>query len=256
MTTNASNAAGSLPASNAWRVRERASFWVVQLAPFVLALAAYSAALFVMSPDATGDEPHYMVAAQSLAYDGDLDLTNDYASRERTERVAGSLALDTYGHAADYRDSGELRPLRGIGMATLARAGRCVGRGDGRAPADGAHRRAPRRSVVSVAQGSRLSPEVRSSGLGRGGVLLPGARVLQPGLPRASRRPAHRHCSPSDGEARVFPACARRRINRRRFARVVARALHSRFPPACSSGSSLPRAGLLCRELPTRERPG
>jgi len=118
MSTNASGADGSLPASDAWRMSERASFWLVQLAPFVLALVVYSAALFVMHPDATGDEPHYMVAAQSLAYDGDLDLTNDYASRERTVEVFGTTLAGSV-HGADYRDTGQLRPIRGIGMAAL-----------------------------------------------------------------------------------------------------------------------------------------
>ncbi len=117
MTTNAGNAVGSRKASNARRSSDRASFWVVQVAPFLLALAAYSAAFLVMRPDATGDEPHYLIAAQSIAFDGDLDLLNDYLSRERTLRAYDSFPLSP--HAADYRDSGQLRPVRGIGMATL-----------------------------------------------------------------------------------------------------------------------------------------
>ena len=43
-----------------------ASYWAWQLAPFVVALVAYAGALFVMNPAATGDEPHYLVAAQSV----------------------------------------------------------------------------------------------------------------------------------------------------------------------------------------------
>ncbi|MBL8057843.1 MAG: hypothetical protein JNK29_14160 [Anaerolineales bacterium] len=31
---------------------------------------------------ATGDEPHYLLAAHSLAFDGDLDLANNYANRD------------------------------------------------------------------------------------------------------------------------------------------------------------------------------
>lgn len=119
MSTNASTPAGSLPASKAWPVGERTSFWVVQLAPFVLALVAYAAAFFVMTPDATGDEPHYLVAAQSVAYDGDLDLVNDYGNPERTLEVFGVFPFGPDTHAADYRDSGQLRPVRGIGLSTL-----------------------------------------------------------------------------------------------------------------------------------------
>ncbi len=71
-----------------------------------------------MNPTATGDEPHYMVAAQSLAYDGDLDL--DERLREQRADAGGvrhQVAPSI--HAADYRDSGQLRPVRGIGMAAL-----------------------------------------------------------------------------------------------------------------------------------------
>ena len=38
----------------------------------------------------TGDEPHYQIMAHSLAFDRDLDLTNDYAdvrSRDRKSVV-------------------------------------------------------------------------------------------------------------------------------------------------------------------------
>jgi hypothetical protein len=90
-----------------------------QLAPFVLALAALTAAFLAMRPDTTGDEPHYLLVAESIAFDGDLDLTNDYASRERTLRVTTSFPLDPFRHAADYDDSGRLRPLHGVGLSAL-----------------------------------------------------------------------------------------------------------------------------------------
>jgi hypothetical protein len=100
-------------------VHGRAARWAVELAPFAVALVAYLVAFAAMQPDATGDEPHYLLAAQSVAFDGDLDLTNDYASRERTLRATTSFPLSPVPHAADYRDSGQLRPIRGIGMSTL-----------------------------------------------------------------------------------------------------------------------------------------
>ena len=70
-------------------VRRRAWLWPLlgQLAPFALALAVLGTAYLVMRPDTAGDEPHYLLAAESIAFDGDLDLTNDYASRERTLSV-------------------------------------------------------------------------------------------------------------------------------------------------------------------------
>jgi hypothetical protein len=117
--TDFSEAGSARPASTAWRVPERATFWLWQLAPFAVALVAYVTAFYVMSPGATGDEPHYLVAAQSVAYDGDLDLANDYASPERTLEVFGISPFGPDTHAADHRDTGQLRPVRGIGMSTL-----------------------------------------------------------------------------------------------------------------------------------------
>jgi hypothetical protein len=93
------------------------------LAPFVVAFAVYLLAFQVMDPATTGDEPHYLLAAESIAFDGDVDLTNDYASRERTLRVFSVFPLDHNLHAADYKDSGELRPLHGVGLPALLAPG-------------------------------------------------------------------------------------------------------------------------------------
>lgn len=100
---------------------ERLSLWplLAQLAPFVLALAAFFAAFLAMRPDSSGDEPHYLLVAQSIVFDGDVDLTNDYASRERTLRVVNGFPLDSAAHAADYDGSGRLRPLHGVGLSAL-----------------------------------------------------------------------------------------------------------------------------------------
>ena len=89
----------------------------LELIPFTAAFAVFLAVFFVMRPEATGDEPHYLMVAQSIAYDGDVDLANDYASRERTLRVASSFPLDTYHQVVDY--SGELRPVHGGGLSAL-----------------------------------------------------------------------------------------------------------------------------------------
>src|SRR4051812_40223653 len=103
------------------RARERLTVrhLAISLAPFALALVAYLVAYEVMNPSSSGDEPHYLLVAESIAFDGDLDLTNDYASKERTLRVVNVWPLGTVPHAADYTGSGELRPLHGVGLSVL-----------------------------------------------------------------------------------------------------------------------------------------
>jgi hypothetical protein len=91
----------------------------LELVPFAAAFAVFLAAFLAMRPEPTGDEPHYLMVAQSIAYDGDVDLANDYASRERTLRVATTFPLDTYHQVVDYTGSGHLRPVHGGGLAVL-----------------------------------------------------------------------------------------------------------------------------------------
>lgn len=102
-------------------MRRRAWLWPLlgQLAPFALALAVLGTAFLFMRPDTAGDEPHYLLAAQSLAFDGDLDVANDYRSRERTRRIVKAFPLETFRHAADLNGSGKLRPLHGVGLSVL-----------------------------------------------------------------------------------------------------------------------------------------
>ena len=89
------------------------------LAPLVLAFAAYLTVQVYVNPGTTGDEPHYLLVAESIAFDGDVDMRNDYASRERTLRVVNVFPLDYNVQAAVYKDSGELRPLHGVGVSAL-----------------------------------------------------------------------------------------------------------------------------------------
>ena len=102
-------------------LRGRESLWPLlrHLVPFGVALAVFTSAFLVMRPDSTGDEPHYLMVAQSLAFDRDLDLTNDYASRKRTLRVVNSFPLETFRHAEDITGSGKRRPLHGVGLSIL-----------------------------------------------------------------------------------------------------------------------------------------
>ena len=115
-----SEAVDSRPAKGV-RTRERVSLWAVarQLAPFGLAFAVYLAAFLVMRPATAGDEPHYLLVAESIAYDGDVEVANDYANRERTLRVVDQFPLSTQFQAAVYTKSGDLRPLHGVGLSAV-----------------------------------------------------------------------------------------------------------------------------------------
>jgi hypothetical protein len=121
VATEMSSTVESRPGSNASRIRERLSFWSVveRLAPFVLAFGVFLTVFRVMHPETTGDEPHYLLVAESIAYDGDVDLTNDYASRDRTLRVVNVFPLPHDLQAADYTGSGQLRPAHGVGLSAF-----------------------------------------------------------------------------------------------------------------------------------------
>ena len=125
MATEAEQVLGSRPEASGRRFGERLSVWgiVTQLAPFALAFAVYLAVFLVMRPETTGDEPHYLIIAESLAFDGDVSLANDYASRERVLRVVTQFPLPKLFQARVYTESGEVRPTHGVGLpAVLAPA--------------------------------------------------------------------------------------------------------------------------------------
>jgi hypothetical protein len=94
---------------------------MVGLIPFAAAFAVYLFVFLEIRPGATGDEPHYLITAESIAYDLDVDLRNDYASAHRVLRMVNVFPLGP--DAFVYKKSGELRPLRGVGLpAVLAPA--------------------------------------------------------------------------------------------------------------------------------------
>jgi hypothetical protein len=121
MATSLEEGLGPGPPTPVQVVRNGLSLWRVVgwLAPLVVAFAAYLMVYDAMNPVTTGDEPHYLLVAESIAFDGDVDLRNDYASRERTLRVVGVFPLPPNLQAAVYKDSGELRPLHGVGLSAL-----------------------------------------------------------------------------------------------------------------------------------------
>src|SRR5262245_60252522 len=62
-------------------------------------------------PGGEGDAPHYLIIAHSLAFDGDLDLSNDYGAGTKLV-FEGTLAPEL--HA---RPSGSaLRPVHDVGL--------------------------------------------------------------------------------------------------------------------------------------------
>ena len=65
---------------------------------------------------ASGDEPHYLMTAESLVTDGDLDLANNYT--HGNNRVFEGMRLEAGAHARSGKD-GRLRPVHDIGLPLL-----------------------------------------------------------------------------------------------------------------------------------------
>ena len=63
---------------------------------------------------ASGDEPHYLMIAQSIVADHDIDLANNYARNDG--RLFGHDGLAAGLHALPSR-TGRLRPIHDIGLA-------------------------------------------------------------------------------------------------------------------------------------------
>lgn len=89
------------------------------LAATLLAAAAFSAIIVTRPLPITGDEPHYLLATQSLLEDGDLDLTDDYDARTYRSYYSGVLeprhvAIGTFGQQYSFH---------GIGVSVLVLPG-------------------------------------------------------------------------------------------------------------------------------------
>ena len=63
-----------------------------------------------------GDEPHYMMISQSLIFDGNLDLTNNYADKNNIIQNGG---LDLSSNHIKSNKDGKYYPLHDIGMPLL-----------------------------------------------------------------------------------------------------------------------------------------
>ena len=64
----------------------------------------------------TGDEPHYLVIAHSLAFDGDLDVRNNYGTQEPL--IAGGNLVPAF-HVREM-SGGRLQPVHDIGLPLVA----------------------------------------------------------------------------------------------------------------------------------------
>jgi hypothetical protein len=86
------------------------------LALWAVLFAVYAATLGVhafLASDYGGDEPHYLLTAESIVSDGDVDLTDDYAAR--AYRDFYPYPLDKHGSPTD----GRLNEPHGIGFPLL-----------------------------------------------------------------------------------------------------------------------------------------
>ncbi|MBX7058420.1 MAG: hypothetical protein K1X75_10180 [Leptospirales bacterium] len=88
--------------SDGWRVLATSLFLFATLALPVLYLQNCSPRY--RAPGAiSGDEPHYLLMAQSLARDFDLDLANNYASKSQAGRYYAGIELDHHTYFVDRK---------------------------------------------------------------------------------------------------------------------------------------------------------
>ena len=175
-----------------------------------------------------GDEPHYLMVAESLLRDGDVSLERDYAEG----RYRASTTRRSSRTTACAGKGGAIYSLHAVGLSVLILPAWALGGLRGRHRLHGAPRRAP------GARGARVGPRAdRARGAGRGGGL--GGRALAAARPL--RRPrVHRGARGARAVVRPAPrprrrgsasaGAARRRPRRGRSA-VAERALRAARRP-------------------------
>jgi hypothetical protein len=102
-----------------WRRGFSPAVWWPALSPtlaFALAAALYVGAAWRLAPILpSGDEPHYLVIAESLFRDGDLRIENNHASRRYLAYVDGELKPDYLRRGRD----GRIYSIHAPGLPTL-----------------------------------------------------------------------------------------------------------------------------------------
>ena len=179
---------------------------------WILLVAVYAATLGIPARtgmDYAGDEPHHLLAAESIVSDRDVDLTDEYADRAYASWYPRELRTDGAGRrraaggaarrrlrAADRPGLRDRRGARGAGADARAAGVRVRARRRARA-ADGARalrdpRRRPRRPLPARARrldGDHARRPRRRPARGRRTVRLGRARASAPAL-RVRRRAA------------------------------------------------------------------
>ena len=79
------------------------------------ALAAFNLGIACRQMPPTGDEPHYLITAHSLALDHDLSLQNNYLQKQYRAFYPGELAKRTTPSADGKREL----PAEGLGLSFL-----------------------------------------------------------------------------------------------------------------------------------------
>lgn len=98
----------------AWPLRRRL---VVLFAAAVVVFNAGSAVMFFNGAAFGGDEPHYLMIAESLLRDGDVDLANNYAARDHERFLQPGAALTP--HVLPGRKPGGQYSFHSPGTAVL-----------------------------------------------------------------------------------------------------------------------------------------
>ena len=154
------------------------------LALWLLLFGVYAATLGLDAfgeSDYGGDEPHYLLAAESLVEDGDVDVLDEYAGA----RVRRLLSLRP--RPPRPRDRGPAERAARGGLPALHRAGVRAGRASKGGGALPRRRRRARTRARLPAGAARGAGPVGARRGARGGAEPAAARVRHSGLPGARR---------------------------------------------------------------------
>ncbi len=103
-----------------WLARFGTGRWMVFFC-FLLLFGIYCACSvrLVQRYEVTGDEPHYLLIAHSLAYDGDLDLANNFQNHDYREFHTSELRPEVDHQAIDVLGNGVIHSKHDIGLPLI-----------------------------------------------------------------------------------------------------------------------------------------